>query len=118
MYSTNLLVLFVFLALVVLISVVVFVISSILMFQTLFYEKNSIYECGFVPFNDARAKFEVKFYLVSVLFIVFDLELAYLFPLISSFPLLGTTGLFFFLIFLTVLIVGFLFEWDAGAIDW
>ena len=110
MYLTNLFVLSIFLLLVIVISILVFILSSVLMFQTLVYEKNSIYECGFVPFNDARAKFEVKFYLVSVLFIVFDLELAYLFPLISSFPLLGGTGVLFFLVFIVVLILGFLYE--------
>ena len=81
-------------------------------------EKLSAYECGFNAFDDARMKFDVRFYLVSILFIIFDLEIAFLFPWAVT---LGTTRLFGFVsmvIFLAVLTVGFLYEWKKGALDW
>ena len=81
-------------------------------------EKLSAYECGFNAFDDARMKFDVRFYLVSILFIIFDLEVAFLFPWAIS---LGKTGLFGLLsmtVFLGVLTVGFIYEWRKGALDW
>jgi NADH-quinone oxidoreductase subunit A len=81
-------------------------------------EKLSAYECGFEAFTDARAKFDVRFYLVAILFIIFDLEVAFLFPWAVS---LRDTGLFGFLSmvgFLGVLTVGFVYEWKKGALDW
>ncbi len=82
------------------------------------HEKNSAYECGFEPFGDARNKFDVRFYLVAILFIIFDLEVAFLFPWAAS---LGKTGVFGFwsmMIFLGVLTVGFIYEWKKGALEW
>ena len=81
-------------------------------------EKLSAYECGFNAFNDARMKFDVRFYLVSILFIIFDLEVAFLFPWAIT---LGDTGLFAFwsmVVFLAVLTVGFIYEWKKGALEW
>jgi len=81
-------------------------------------EKVSPYECGFSPFNDARNQFEVKFYLVAILFIIFDLEVSYLFPWSI---MLGSISMFAFitmLIFLAVLTVGFIYEWRKGALNW
>jgi NADH-quinone oxidoreductase subunit A len=81
-------------------------------------EKISAYECGFEAFDDARSKFDVRFYLVSILFIIFDLEVAFLFPWAVS---LGTIGLFGFwsmMVFLGVLTVGFIYEWKKGALEW
>jgi NADH-quinone oxidoreductase subunit A len=81
-------------------------------------EKTSAYECGFEAFDDARSKFDVRFYLVSILFIIFDLEVAFLFPWAVS---LGTIGLFGFwsmMLFLGVLTVGFIYEWKKGALEW
>ena len=81
-------------------------------------EKLSAYECGFNAFDDARMKFDIRFYLVSILFIIFDLEVAFLFPWAVS---LKDTGLFGFLsmvVFLGVLTVGFIYEWKKGALDW
>jgi NADH-quinone oxidoreductase subunit A len=81
-------------------------------------EKSSAYECGFEAFDDARSKFDVRFYLVSILFIIFDLEVAFLFPWAVS---LGTIGLFGFwsmMLFLGVLTVGFIYEWKKGALEW
>ena len=81
-------------------------------------EKLSAYECGFEPFNDSRMEFDVRFYLVAILFIIFDLEIAFLFPWAIS---LGNIGLFGFcsmMIFLFILTVGFIYEWKKGALDW
>ncbi|MDE1988028.1 MAG: NADH-quinone oxidoreductase subunit A [Alphaproteobacteria bacterium] len=81
-------------------------------------EKLSAYECGFNAFGDARMKFDVRFYLVSILFIIFDLEVAFLFPWAIT---LGDTGVFAFwsmIVFLGVLTVGFIYEWNKGALEW
>ena len=81
-------------------------------------EKLSAYECGFPAFGDARMKFDVRFYLVSLLFIIFDLEVAFLFPWAIT---LGVTGVFAFwamMVFLGVLTVGFIYEWKKGALEW
>ena len=86
--------------------------------QKPYAEKLSSYECGFEPFDDARRRFDVRFYLVAILFIIFDLEVAFLFPWAVS---LGETGVFGFLSmvgFLAVLTVGFIYEWRKGALDW
>ncbi|MGE4528206.1 MAG: NADH-quinone oxidoreductase subunit A [Rhodospirillaceae bacterium] len=81
-------------------------------------EKVSAYECGFDPFDDARARFEVRFYLVSILFIIFDLEAAFLFPWAVVLNRIGTFGLASMLVFLAVLTVGFIYEWRKGALEW
>ena len=81
-------------------------------------EKLSSYECGFDPFDDARTVFDVRFYLVAILFIVFDLEIIYLFPWCSSIGLIGYFGFWVMMIFLIVLTVGFVYEWVKGALDW
>jgi NADH-quinone oxidoreductase subunit A len=81
-------------------------------------EKLSAYECGFNPFDDARMKFDVRFYLVSILFIIFDLEVAYLFPWAVSFNKIGWFGFLSVMIFLAVLTIGFLYEWRKGALEW
>ncbi len=81
-------------------------------------EKVTAYECGFEAFDDARARFEIRFYLVSILFIIFDLEAAFLFPWAIVLNKIGTFGLISMLIFLGVLTVGFIYEWRKGALDW
>ncbi|HZP20207.1 MAG TPA: NADH-quinone oxidoreductase subunit A [Bauldia sp.] len=81
-------------------------------------EKLSAYECGFNAFDDARMKFDVRFYLVSILFIIFDLEVAFLFPWVLSFNAIGWFGFWSVLIFLGVLTVGFVYEWRKGALEW
>lgn len=81
-------------------------------------EKNSAYECGFNAFDDARMKFDVRFYLVAILFIIFDLEAAFLFPWAASFGLIGTFGFWSMMVFLFVLTVGFAYEWKKGALEW
>jgi NADH-quinone oxidoreductase subunit A len=82
-------------------------------------EKNSAYECGFHPFEDTRAKFDVRFYLVAILFIVFDLEVAFLFPWVVVFNTFNTFFEYYVVIsFLVILLVGFYYEWQKGALDW
>jgi NADH-quinone oxidoreductase subunit A len=81
-------------------------------------EKLSAYECGFNAFDDARMKFDVRFYLVSILFIIFDLEVAFLFPWAVAFGELGWFGFWSMMTFLAVLTVGFVYEWKKGALEW
>ena len=81
-------------------------------------EKLSAYECGFNPFDDARMKFDVRFYLVAILFIIFDLEVAFLFPWAVSFGAIGWFGYASMMLFLGVLTIGFISEWKKGALDW
>jgi NADH-quinone oxidoreductase subunit A len=81
-------------------------------------EKNSAYECGFDAFMDARNKFDVRFYLVTLLFIIFDLEIAFLFPWAISLKEIGLFGFWSMMCFLGVLTVGFIYEWKKGALDW
>ena len=81
-------------------------------------EKNSPYECGFEAFEDARMKFDVRYYLVAILFILFDLEIAFLFPWAVVLPDIGFEGFVAMMIFLFILIVGFVYEWKKGALEW
>ena len=81
-------------------------------------EKVSAYECGFNAFDDARMKFDVRFYLVSILFIIFDLEIAFLFPWAVAFQDISMIGFWSMIVFLAVLTVGFAYEWKKGALEW
>ncbi len=81
-------------------------------------EKLSAYECGFEAFEDARRKFDVRFYLVAILFIIFDLEVAFLFPWAVSLGTIGMFGFWSMVVFLGVLTVGLVYEWNKGALDW
>ncbi len=81
-------------------------------------EKVSAYECGFEAFDDARRRFDVRFYLVAILFIIFDLEVAFLFPWAVSLSEIGLFGFLSMLVFLAVLTIGFIYEWNKGALDW
>jgi NADH-quinone oxidoreductase subunit A len=81
-------------------------------------EKLSAYECGFKAFDDARMKFDVRFYLVAILFIIFDLEVSFLFPWAVAFGDLGLFGFWSMMVFLGVLTVGFIYEWRKGALEW
>ena len=81
-------------------------------------EKLSAYECGFEPFEDSRLEFDVRFYLVAILFIIFDLEIAFLFPWAISLGNIGLLGFSSMMIFLGILTVGFIYEWKKGALDW
>ena len=81
-------------------------------------EKLSAYECGFEAFGHSRMKFDVRFYLVAILFIIFDLEIAFLFPWAVSLGTIGALGFWSMMIFLFVLTIGFIYEWKKGALDW
>ena len=81
-------------------------------------EKLSAYECGFEAFSDSRIEFDVRFYLVAILFIIFDLEIAFLFPWAVSLGSIGALGFWSMMIFLFILTIGFIYEWKKGALDW
>ena len=81
-------------------------------------EKVSPYECGFEPFDDARSQFDVRFYLVAILFIIFDLEVAFLFPWAITLGKIGMFGFWSMIVFLAILTVGFVYEWRKGALEW
>ena len=81
-------------------------------------EKLSAYECGFEAFDDSRMEFDVRFYLVAILFIIFDLEIAFLFPWAISLGNLGALGFWSMMIFLGILTIGFIYEWKKGALEW
>ena len=81
-------------------------------------QKNSPFECGFEAFEDSRMKFDVRYYLVAILFIIFDLEIAFLFPWAVVLDTIGTFGLIAMAIFLGLLVVGFIYEWKKGALEW
>lgn len=81
-------------------------------------EKNSPYECGFEAFEDARMKFDVRYYLVAILFILFDLEIAFLFPWAVVLEKIGSFGFLAMMVFLLILVVGFVYEWVKGALEW
>ncbi|TAE34594.1 MAG: NADH-quinone oxidoreductase subunit A [Alphaproteobacteria bacterium] len=81
-------------------------------------EKLSQYECGFEPFGDARGKFDVRFYLVAILFIIFDLEVAFLFPWAITLGDIGDLGFWSMMVFLGILTIGFIYEWKKGALEW
>ena len=81
-------------------------------------EKLSTYECGFEAFSDSRIEFDIRFYLVAILFIIFDLEIAFLFPWAIALDQIDSTGLIAMVIFLLVLVIGFIYEWNKGALEW
>ena len=81
-------------------------------------EKLSAYECGFDPFDDARSQFDIRFYLVAILFIIFDLEVTFLFPWAVTLPAQGFFGFWTMMIFLGILTIGFVYEWKKGALEW
>ncbi|MCY4051499.1 MAG: NADH-quinone oxidoreductase subunit A [Gammaproteobacteria bacterium] len=81
-------------------------------------EKLSPYECGFEAFEDSRMKFDVRYYLVAILFIIFDLEIAFLFPWAVALDSLGVFGFWSMMVFLSILVIGFIYEWKKGALEW
>jgi NADH-quinone oxidoreductase subunit A len=99
-------------------SFVIFFLSFIVATQRPSVEKLSADECGFDPFDDARTVFDVRFYLVAILFIVFDLEIIYLFPWCTSLGVFGYFGFWVMMVFLIVLTIGFCYEWGKGALEW
>jgi NADH:ubiquinone oxidoreductase subunit 3 (subunit A) len=100
------------------ISCVVFGLSYVLSVRSTDKEKVSAYECGFNPFEDARNQFDVRFYLVAILFIIFDLEVSFLFPWAVTLNQLTIFGFWSMFVFLLILTVGFVYEWKKGALEW
>ena len=109
---------FIFLLISVALSFIIFGLSYFLAAQIGGTEKLSAYECGFEPFEDSRMEFDVRFYLVAILFIIFDLEIAFLFPWAISLGNIGLLGFSSMMIFLFILTIGFIYEWKKGALDW
>jgi NADH-quinone oxidoreductase subunit A len=108
----------IFMAVAAVISGALAVAPFLLAFKAPDSEKLSAYECGFNAFDDARMKFDIRFYLVSLLFIIFDLEVAFLFPWALAFKAAGAAGFWAVMIFLGVLTIGFVYEWKKGALEW
>lgn len=108
----------VFLAIAAVLAVVMVLIPMLIGRQKPDAAKDSPYECGFEAFGDARGKFDVRFYLVAILFIIFDLEVAFLFPWAASLKEIGAIGFWSMMGFLFVLTVGFIYEWKKGALEW
>lgn len=99
-------------------SLVMIIIPSIFASHKPDKEKISPYECGFEPFQDARKEFDVRFYLVSILFIIFDLEVIFLFPWAITLSKIGALGFYSMMLFLALLTIGFIYEWKKGALEW
>jgi len=115
---SNYLPILIFLGLAVIIAAVMAALPVVLAPSRPDAEKLSAYECGFDSFGDARSKFDVRFYLVSILFVIFDLEVAFLFPWAASLGTIGVYGFWSMMAFLGLLTVGFIYEWKKGALDW
>src|SRR6201999_3788676 len=108
----------IFIAVAMVIGIVLLIVPFIVAYQQPDPEKLSAHECGFNAFDDARMKFDVRFYLVAILFIIFDLEVSFLCPWAVAFGKLGATGFWSMVVFLAVLTVGFAYEWKKGALEW
>ncbi len=108
----------VFFAIAVAISIVIMILPRLLAKQKPEKNKLSAYECGFDPIGDAHSNFDVRFYLVAILFIIFDLEIIFLIPWAISLSKIGLVGFYSMMVFLSVLIIGFIYEWKKGALEW
>jgi NADH-quinone oxidoreductase subunit A len=108
----------IFVAIALVIGLVLLVVPFLVAYKLPDPEKLSAYECGFNAFDDARMKFDVRFYLVSILFIIFDLEVSFLFPWAVTFHQVGLYGFWAMMVFLAVLTIGFIYEWRKGALEW
>ncbi len=100
------------------ISLIILGLCYIVTIKNPYSEKNTGYECGFDPFSDAREPFYVKFYLISILFIIFDVEIVFFFPWAISFKQLFFFGYYIIYIFILILLIGFIYEWKKGSLDW
>jgi NADH-quinone oxidoreductase subunit A len=108
----------IFMAIAIVIALLMVTASYVLARQRPDSEKDSAYECGFEAFDDARSKFDVRFYLVAILFIIFDLEVAFLFPWAVALGDVGVFGFWSMVVFLGLLTTGFIYEWKKGALEW
>ena len=118
MYNLDYILIMIFIVIGAGMAIAMYLLSKILSPSSPDSEKLSAYECGFEAFDDTRSKFDVKFYLVSILFIIFDLEIAFLFPWAVSLGNIGALGFYSMMFFLFILTVGFIYEWRNGALDW
>lgn len=100
------------------ISLIILGLCYVITIKNPYSEKNTGYECGFDPFSDAREPFYVKFYLISILFIIFDVEIVFFFPWAISFKQLFFFGYYIIYIFILILLIGFIYEWKKGSLDW
>ena len=107
-----------FLVIAIILAVIVFAIPYLLSYKTIDREKFSSYECGFNPFKDSRNEFEIKFYLVAILFLIFDLEISFLFPWCVTYNLVSAFGFWTMMVFLTILTLGLIYEWIMGGLEW
>lgn len=108
----------IFLGLAVVVAIVAMAIPALLAVYKPDIEKNSPYECGFEPFQDSRREFDVRFYLVAILFVIFDLEISFLFPWAITLSKIGAIGFWSMMFFLGILTIGFVYEWKKGALEW
>jgi NADH-quinone oxidoreductase subunit A len=118
MFLNNYFSILLFLIFSIILSTIIFFLSFVLSSKLDDAEKLTAYECGFNPFSDSRAEFDVKFYIVAILFIIFDLEISFLFPFSVCLDYISFFGFYCMLIFLFALTVGFFYEWKKGALDW
>ena len=118
LYLSQYLSIFIYFLVCLTISTLFFLISFLISFQKIDTEKLSAYECGFDPFDDARSRFDIQFYLVAILFIIFDLEVTFLFPWALTLNQVGFFVFWSMMIFLIILTIGFVYEWRKGALDW
>jgi NADH-quinone oxidoreductase subunit A len=118
MFLNSYLGIFLFFSLSSLLSFIIFSASFLVSAKTDDLEKITAYECGFSPFEDSRNEFDVKFYIVAILFLIFDLEISFLFPFSTCYDNVKTSGLLSMCFFLFILTIGFLYEWQKGALDW
>ena len=118
MFKLNYFSIFLFLIFSIILSMIVFFLSFFLSSKLDDAEKLSAYECGFNPFSDSRSEFDVKFYIVAILFLIFDLEISFLFPFSVALNAIALEGVYSMLFFLFILTIGFFYEWKKGALDW
>jgi NADH-quinone oxidoreductase subunit A len=117
-YLINYLPVILFIVIATVLSLVIVVLPYLIAARNPDSEKLSAYECGFEAFGDARGKFDVRFYLVAILFIIFDLEVAFLFPWAITLGKIGLFGFWSMMVFLGILTIGFIYEWNKGALEW
>lgn len=117
-YYSNIDSLFFLLLLIFIICSLILILCYILSGNNLYYEKSSGYECGFDPFSDAREPFYVKFYLIAILFIIFDVEIIFFFPWIFSLFSIGLYSFFIMFVIISIFLIGFIYEWKKGSLDW
>lgn len=117
-YYSNIDSFFFLLALIFIICSIILLLCYVLSGTNLYYEKSSGYECGFDPFSDAREPFYVKFYLIAILFIIFDVEIIFFFPWIFSLLSIGFYGIFIMFVIISIFLIGFIYEWKKGSLDW